>query len=480
MLISTPPPLEIRTCLFPPPPPGNKHFLISTPPHCSLKNLAIDKLVDKSFEVSTEKGTVYKINSEMTQCSCSFMATFMLPCKHIFACRDMFNFPLFAPEMVDKRWEKGHFQDNQFRMPNKNRLKLVKNSQTKLTQKPSQMTSAEKFCKASLLTKQLADLISQEGQNVFEDKMKDLEKLLSFWQKNIPYEIIEKKNCPPFDQASLKPSNTKPNIDPPSSIVTSLPLSPKVENNSTIPTNINVDTPSMKDSNPIPDISLDFSKASTFPNSDVSLDTQELKSKLVLKTVTQRRGRPKGSKKPYNVFSSKKDNPKPSGTKTNLNKKDMSNDDDDDFVDSGKTSSDKNTSRPTRKRKFETEIQTDTTSGKQSKTKTVIIEDSKVSPSKKRHIDNNWIPKLNLNKTDLNILRNKGWLNSNHIDAIQKLIKARYPKTKGLQSCLLVQNLQYTVQRENMVQILHCGEHKHWLTYPQLAATEMKLTYLTV
>ena len=283
-----------------------------------MKNLAIDKLVDKSFEVSTEKGTVYKINSEMNQCSCSFMATFMLPCKHIFACRDMFNFPLFAPEMVDKRWEKGHFQDNQFRMPNKNRLKLVKNSQTKLNQKPSQMTSAEKFCKASLLTKQLADLISHEGQNIFEDKMKDLEKLLSFWQKNIAYEIIEKKNCPPFDQASLKPSNTKPDIDPPSSIVTSLPLSPKVENNSTIPTNINVDTPSMKDSNPIPDISLDFSNASTFPNSDVSLDTQELKSKLVLKT--QRRGRPKGSSKPYNVFSSKKDNPKPSGTKTNLKK----------------------------------------------------------------------------------------------------------------------------------------------------------------
>ena len=64
----------------------------------------------------------------------------------------------------------------------------------------------------------------------------------------------------------------------------------------------------------------------------------------------------------------------------------------------------------------------------------------------------------------LDILRNKGWLNSNHIDAIQKLTKARYPKSKALQSCLLVQNLQYKVQRENMVQILHCGEHEHWLT----------------
>ena len=252
-----------------------------------MKNLAIDKLVDKSFVVSTEKGTVYKINSEMTQCSCSLMATFMLPCKHIFACRDMFNFPVFAPEMVDKRREKGHFQDNQFRMPNRNRLKLVKNSQTKLTQKLSQMTSAEKFCKASLLTKQLADLISQEGQKIdlFEEKMKDLAKLLSCWQKNISYEITEKENCPPVDQASLKPSNTKPDIDPPSSVVTSQTKN-KVENNSTFPTNLNVDTPSMEESNAIPDISLNFSNASTFPNSDVSLDTQELKSKLVLKTVT--------------------------------------------------------------------------------------------------------------------------------------------------------------------------------------------------
>ena len=158
----------------------------------------------------------------------------------------------------------------------------------------------------------------------------------------------------------------------------------------------------------------------------------------------------------------------------------MSNDDDDDFVDSGKTSSDKNTSRPTRKLKFETEIHTDTTSGKQSKTKTVIIEDSNFSSSKKRHIDNNWIPKLNLNKTDLNILRNKGWLNSNHNDAIQKLIKARYPKTKGLQSCLLVQNLQYTVERRTWCRSCIAVSISIGLQYPQLAATEMKLTYLTV
>ena len=66
------------------------------------------------------------------------------------------------------------------------------------------MTSAEKFCKPSLLTKHFADLISQERQNIFEDKMKYLVKPLSSWQKNISFEILGKENCSPGDQASLK------------------------------------------------------------------------------------------------------------------------------------------------------------------------------------------------------------------------------------------------------------------------------------
>ena len=190
------------------------------------------------------------------------------------------------------------------------------------------MTSAEKFCKASLLTKQLADLINQRDRIYFRinERPSKTTFLLAKEYLIIIYEISEKENCSPDDRASLKPSNTKPDIDPLSSVETSQ-TQHKVENSSTFTTNLNVDTPSMEDSNAIPDISLNFSNESTFPNSDVSLDTQELKSKLVLETVTQRRGCPKGSKKPYYVFLSKKDNPKPSGAKTNLNKKDISDDD---------------------------------------------------------------------------------------------------------------------------------------------------------
>ena len=62
----------------------------------------------------------------------------------------------------------------------------------------------------------------------------------------------------------------------------------------------------MENSNAIPDISLNFSNASTFPNSDVPLDTQELKSKLVLETVTQRRERPKCPKSLIMFFQVRK------------------------------------------------------------------------------------------------------------------------------------------------------------------------------
>ena len=37
----------------------------------------------------------------------------------------------------------------------------------------------------------MTDLISQERQEMFIDRLKDLEKLLTFWQTNVSYQIVK-------------------------------------------------------------------------------------------------------------------------------------------------------------------------------------------------------------------------------------------------------------------------------------------------
>ena len=71
-----------------------------------------------------------------------------------------------------------------------------------------------------------------------------------------------------------------------------------------------------------------------------------------------------------------------------------------------------------------------------------------------------WLPKLNLKRSDRDILYSD---NDRHIEAAQKLLKAKYPSINGLQSPLLAQHCSFDIIRNNMIQIIHCGSVKHWV-----------------
>ena len=69
---------------------------------------------------------------------------------------------------------------------------------------------------------------------------------------------------------------------------------------------------------------------------------------------------------------------------------------------------------------------------------------------------------FHLTQTEQSILLDSvGWLNDRLIDAAHRLLRAQF-NCAGLQSPLLAQNLQFSVQKGEFIQILHDG-FGHWL-----------------
>ena len=73
-----------------------------------------------------------------------------------------------------------------------------------------------------------------------------------------------------------------------------------------------------------------------------------------------------------------------------------------------------------------------------------------------------WIPRLNLLAEDNQAIEGK-WLSDRVINAAQELLKSISTSIGGLQNALLAQNLQFTIERDRFVQILHVSGN-HWIT----------------
>ena len=48
----------------------------------------------------------YRLDCELTQCSCRFWLQYNLPCRHIFALREKMDMPIFQNKLIPKRWQK--------------------------------------------------------------------------------------------------------------------------------------------------------------------------------------------------------------------------------------------------------------------------------------------------------------------------------------------------------------------------------------
>ena len=81
-----------------------------------------------------------------------------------------------------------------------------------------------------------------------------------------------------------------------------------------------------------------------------------------------------------------------------------------------------------------------------------------------------WLPDLQLTEADKELLLNPlGWLNDNHINAAQQLLKSNCSEISGFQDVTCGVALSFNVEPDEFIQILN-NRNGHWLTVLLLAA----------
>ena len=355
------------------------------------------------------------VTKSMSECSCLTFCNFGLPCRHIFACRKQFKNTVYDETLIPDRWRKEfEKQDNDKPVFIVQTSTLVNKAPSKKHNKPKSVL--EKFNKAYDLCRDIAQFLSTCGENEFQEKMTVLNTLKSELQcsqvtKGLDKDIHKQEATPLESDDCL----TEFQYD---KIKTTLSSGREtISDNNT--SKDNIDHSKSKDtteeSNPmqneIPDV-LDLD--------DIRLDP-----------VKSRRGRPKGTKKPFWNFSKK--------------------------------------SSFTSKKRKATEKEENT-----SKTLQVEEYDSTQNDQTTKWIS---VSKYSLNSKDKHDIENKELLNDKIIDAAQETMKNQFtnPKINGFQSVLNKQRAhRFNMVEKDMVQILHRGSviSGHWFTISTLNCPE--------
>ena len=89
-----------------------------------------------------------------------------------------------------------------------------------------------------------------------------------------------------------------------------------------------------------------------------------------------------------------------------------------------------------------------------------------------------WLPKIGLNKDDLDILLNSGSeINSSLITASCKLLR-KSTEIQGLLKTECVEGLNYAIKSGRFVQILHAQRQQHWLLVEGFEEISKNLVYI--
>jgi zinc finger SWIM domain-containing protein 3 len=137
------------------------------------------KKVDDHWEVETSSG----LQSLSTlQCTCVFNCSMRLPCRHILALRSTLDLPLFDAELCDKRWSMEYYKSTQRMFVNRVRSPQVTLTASASKDHARRLSQHEKFRKASLLTTELASVMSHASHIHFKRRMNLLQELIDYWK----------------------------------------------------------------------------------------------------------------------------------------------------------------------------------------------------------------------------------------------------------------------------------------------------------
>ena len=355
------------------------------------------------------------VTKSMSECSCLTFCNFGLPCRHIFACRKQFKNTVYDETLIPDRWRK------EFEKQDNDKPVFIVQTSTLVNKTPSKKHNMpksviEKFNKAYDLCRDIAQFLSTCGENEFQEKMTVLNTLKSEWQcsqvtKGLDKDIHKQEATPLESDDCLTEFQY-------GKIKTTLSSGREtISDNNTSKDNIDhsKSEDTTEESNPMQN-----------EISDV-LDLDDIR----LDPVKSRRGRPKGTKKPFWNFSKK-------SSVTSKKRK--------------ATEKEENTSKKLKVEEYDSTQNDQTT--------------KRISVSK-----------YSLNSKDKHDIENKELLNDKIIDAAQEIMKNQFTtlKINGFQSVLNKQRAdRFDKVEKDTVQILHRGSVSsgHWFTISTLNCPE--------
>ncbi|XP_070577816.1 uncharacterized protein [Ptychodera flava] len=417
---------------------------ICTAPAVDLIMKQFEKLHNGSYDVNSymegEKAManvqvgekVYKV-SDMLKCSCSFHCMYQLPCHHIFACRKKNNIDLFVSDLVPMRWKK-NFADSD--VPAAASSVVVKTE----SQPTGPLTERQKYNVASEITKDLTSFLATCGQKEFFEKLRDLKFLMYAWQANklVHIEVDGSRSSKAADLVNQVDSSSENNSstcerDDDVSQMNSPPPNPIVESGDISDVDKSGDV-----SERLPEVNINDDINSTTMNASIS-PMKQIRDKLFIAPVKHRRGRPKGSTKPFWSFSGQASGAKKRKCNTSL---------------VSKNKKGKPKEKPDDKGEYRRERKEESDKGESNK----MIED------------------FSLSTDNLETISNGDQLDDAVIHAAQKLLAKQFPKIAGFQSTLFAQNVSFFQQVPGeMVQILYSPGH--WVTVSTIGCETDTVNY---
>ena len=165
--------------------------------------------VDYQFKQDPHKEYMFELTYkdhkhfvDSNSCSCSFLKTLGLPCRHIFAARRKLNQVIFCTTMVRDRWLKSY----QIQVPGSKDFMQLDLSDVSLQsdqftwtyplqKKPLKATLSQnqKYKKALEVGQKIAGVASQVGMPNLKEMFSVLQQLLSYWENNESIVVIPMK-----------------------------------------------------------------------------------------------------------------------------------------------------------------------------------------------------------------------------------------------------------------------------------------------
>lgn len=132
-----------------------------------------------NYSVETSEGVR---SVSVMDCGCLFRKSMMLPCRHIFALREILRQPLYSEDLCNSRWTAKYYHETQRIFLNTSIPTTSFEVNEVKTKQSRTLSQHQKYKKAALLTSELASIASEASGVHFHRRIRLLKDLIRHWK----------------------------------------------------------------------------------------------------------------------------------------------------------------------------------------------------------------------------------------------------------------------------------------------------------